>query len=128
MGSHLLTWERGAGPLALRERCAAGARRLLEQGKRLLTALSVLVLPLLALLVSSQARHWVAETITTVCVLGGFVLAPVLTLLAWVGMALPAHMPLHQVSTPLFAVALIWTCAALVGAHVHHAITSRREQ
>lgn len=127
MGPHLLTWERDADPLAWRERCAAGARRIAEQGRRLLVALLVIIIPLLTLLLSSQARHWMVEAISTACVLGGFILAPVLTLAAWVGMVLPAHVFLHQLSTTLFAVALIWICAALVGAHVHHGIARRQQ-
>lgn len=127
MGPHLLTWERDAGPLAWRERCAAGARRVAEQGRRLVVALLVVILPFFTLLLSTQARHWMAEVISTACVLGGFILAPVLTLAAWVGMALPDHVFLHQLSTPLFAVALIWICAALIGAHVHYGIASSRQ-
>ena len=127
MGSHLLTWERGAGLPAWRGRCACGARKVGEQGRRLLVALPVAILPVFTLLLSSQARHWVAEAITTVCVLGGFILAPVLTLTAWVGMVLPERMPLHRISTLLFAVALIWIGAALVGAHVHNGIARRHE-
>lgn len=90
-------------------------------------ALPLAALPVLTLLLSSQARHWVVEAITTVCVLGGFILAPVLTLTAWVGMVLPAHMPLHQISTLLFIVALVWIGAALVGAHLHHSMMRRHE-
>ncbi len=83
-------------------------------------ALPLALAPLLALILGSQARHWMAEALTTICVLGGILAAPILALAAWVGMFLPAHMPLHQWSTPLFAVALVWLAAALVGAHVHH--------
>lgn len=128
MGSQLLTWERGAGLPALRERCASGARKVGEQGKRLLVALPLAAAPMLTLLLSSQARHWVVEAITTVCVLGGFIMAPVLTLTAWVGMALPEHMLLHQISSFLFIVALIWIGAALVSAHVHHSMERRHER
>jgi hypothetical protein len=98
-----------------------------EQSKRLLVALPLVVLPVLTLLLSSQARHWMVEAITTVCVLGGFILAPVLTLAAWVGVVLPEYMPLHQLSTTLFVVALVWLGAALIGAHVHHSMARRQE-
>lgn len=111
--------------MAWRERCASGARKVGEQSKRFVVALSVAALPILALLLSSQARHWIVEAMTTVCVLGGFILAPVLTLVAWVGMILPTDMPLHRIATTLFLVALVWMCAALVGAHVHHGIMRR---
>jgi hypothetical protein len=97
-----------------------------EQGKRLMVALLLAVLPALIVVFSSHARHWLVEAIATICVLGGFMLAPVLTLAAWVGMVLPAYMPLHQISTTLFAVALVWIGAALVGAHMHYGIARRR--
>lgn len=127
MGSHLLTWERGAGLVVWRGRCACAARKVGEQGKRLMVALPMVVLPALTLLLSSQVRHWLVETLTTVCVLGGFILAPILTVVAWVGTVLPDRMPLHQLSTTLFVVALVWIGAALVSAHMHHAMVRQRE-
>ena len=127
MSAHLLAWGRGEGLSVVRDRCASGARKVGERGRRLVMALPLVVLPMLTLLLSSQARHWVVEAIATVCVLGGFILAPVLTLVAWVGMMVPEYMPLHQLSSPFFAVALIWICAALVGAHVHHGLARRQD-
>ena len=85
-----------------------------------MVTLPLALAPLLAVVLGSQARHWVAEAFTTVCVLGGILAAPILSLVAWVGMFLPEHMPLHQWSTMLFAVSLVWLCAAFVGAHMHH--------
>lgn len=82
-------------------------------------ALPLAAAPLVALVLSSQTRHWMVEAFTTICVLGGIIAAPVLSLAAWVGMFLPEHMPLHRWSTLLFAVSLVWLCAALIGAHVH---------
>ena len=124
--SHLLTWNRDAEPPVWRARCAGAVRKVGEQSKRLMVALLLAVLPALIVVLSSQARHWLVEAIVTICVLGGFMLAPVLTLAAWVGMVLPAYMPLHQISTTLFAVALVWIGAALVGAHMHYGIARRR--
>lgn len=75
----------------------------------------------LALVVANpQARHWLAEASATLCVLGGFLAAPVLTVAAWIGLALPERMPLHRASTTLFLVAVIWMALALIGAHLHH--------
>lgn len=82
-------------------------------------AFAALALPLLAL-AAPQARHWLAETGATLCVAGGIIAAPVLTLAAWIGLALPPRMLLHQASTALFLVAIIWVAAALIGAHLHH--------
>lgn len=82
-------------------------------------AFAALALPLLAL-AAPQTRHWLAETGATLCVAGGIIAAPVLTLAAWIGLALPPRMLLHQASTALFLVAIIWMAAALIGAHLHH--------
>jgi hypothetical protein len=82
-------------------------------------AFAALAVPLL-LLTAPQARHWLAETGATLCVAGGIIAAPVLTLAAWIGLALPPRMLLHQASTALFLVAIIWMAAALIGAHLHH--------
>lgn len=95
------------------------AWRRVRRSGQLLLALPLALAPLLALILGSQARHWVIEAFTTICVVGGILAAPILSLAAWVGMFLPDHVPLHRWSTLLFAVSLVWLCAALIGAHVH---------
>jgi uncharacterized membrane protein YGL010W len=60
------------------------------------------------------------EAGATLCVAGGFIAAPFLTLAAWIGLALPQRMVLHQASTALFVIAILWMAAALIGAHLHH--------
>lgn len=76
---------------------------------------------LLVFLASEEARHWIVEAAATICVVGGFVAAPVLTITAWVGMITPKVLPLHHLSTLLFLVAIIWLAVAFIGAHLHHA-------
>jgi hypothetical protein len=76
---------------------------------------------LLVLLASEEARHWIAEAAATICVVGGFIAAPVLTITAWIGMVTPKMLPLHHLSTFLFLVAIIWLAVAFIGAHLHHA-------
>jgi hypothetical protein len=75
----------------------------------------------MAFLASEEARHWIVEAAATICVVGGFVAAPVLTITAWVGMITPKVLPLHHLSTLLFLVAIIWLAVAFIGAHLHHA-------
>ncbi|MGO8946609.1 MAG: hypothetical protein ACLQUY_02875 [Ktedonobacterales bacterium] len=75
----------------------------------------------LVFLSSGVARHWIGESAATVCVVGGFIAAPILTITAWIGMAVPNLLLLHRMSTPLFLVAVIWLALALIGAHLHHA-------
>lgn len=125
VGPNLLNWERGENLGGRSGRPAPSVWRKARQGGRAAIALPLVAAPLLALVLGTQARHWVVEAFMTICVLGGIVAAPILSLAAWVGMFLPEHMPLHQWSTVLFAVSLVWLCAAFIGAHVHHDATSR---
>lgn len=96
--------------------------RMTARTRRALPLLLPAFLAWLALVVANpQARHWLVEASATVCVMGGFLAAPVLTVAAWIGLALPERVPLHQASTPLFLIAVIWLALALIGAHLHHA-------
>ena len=76
--------------------------------------------PLLVPLASQATRHWLVEAGATLCVAGGFIAAPFLTVTAWIGLALPRRVLLHQASTALFLIAILWMAAALIGAHLHH--------
>jgi hypothetical protein len=91
---------------------------------RLIQGALALVGILLVLLSSGAARHWMAESAATVCVVGGFTAAPILTITAWIGMIAPNLPLLHRLSTLLFLIALIWLTLAFVSAHLHH---SRRQ-
>lgn len=105
-----------------RERCRAGSqaasRTIRHMGRTAVLALA----PIVLILVSATARHWLVEALATICVVGGFVAAPLLTVAAWIGLVLPNDMPLHHFSSTLFAVALIWVSVAVLGAHVHSSI------
>jgi hypothetical protein len=83
---------------------------------------------LLVLLSSGAARHWIAESAATVCVVGGFIAAPILTITAWIGMIAPNLLLLHRVSTPLFLIALIWLILAFISAHLHHSRHQTHEE
>jgi hypothetical protein len=80
------------------------------------------------LLSSGAARHWIAESAATVCVVGGFIAAPILTITAWIGMIAPNLLLLHRASTPLFLIALIWLTLAFISAHVHHSRQQTQEK
>lgn len=73
--------------------------------------------PVVAALASPQVRHWLVEAAANLLVLGGFIAAPILTVVAWVGLMLPKRLPLHQISSTLFVVALVWVAAGLLIAH-----------
>ncbi len=84
------------------------------------------VAPLTAL-ARMDLRRRLSEAVVTTCVFGGFVAAPLLSLLAWVGLLLPARAPLHHAAPPLFVAALVWLILAIAGAHLHDAGRKRRE-
>jgi hypothetical protein len=79
----------------------------------------------MGLLTNETVRHWLGLALANVCIVGGVVAAPIVSLLVWVGMALPEHAPLHTAAPMLFTIALIWLCIAIVGAHAHSAATQR---
>lgn len=81
--------------------------------------------PLVLFLANAAVRHWLLEAFTTVCVVGGFIAAPILTLIAWIGVVLPPQALLHAISTPLFVLALCWLSLAVISAHVHY---NKRQQ
>ena len=118
LGSFLLSRERSAGARQWRVRqthtvggIAHSARQV---GMRATWALG----PLLLALANPHFRHWLAQAVGSACVIGGFFAAPLLTLVAWLGLMLPERVALHQASTTLFAVALIWLVVAVLSAHV----------
>ena len=72
---------------------------------------------LLMLAASPLARHWLGEFVSTICILGGIVAAPVVSMVAWIGLVLPTHALLHQMAPVLVATSLVWFFVAIVGAH-----------
>ena len=105
-----------------RGRWRAGSQLALRQLKRSSHAVVLTIVPIVLMLASSTARHWIVEALATICVLGGFVAAPLLTVVAWIGFVLPDRVPLHHVSSTLFVVALLWLSVAVLGAHIHSSI------
>ena len=76
--------------------------------------------PALGILLDTPRRLWLSELAATLCVLGGFVAAPLLTVLAWIGLVMPADAPLHHAAETIFVIAIVWLGLAFVSAHVHH--------
>jgi hypothetical protein len=70
-----------------------------------------------ALLANPFIRHWVGGMLMNVCVVGGILAAPVVSVVGWVGLVLPARALLHQYAPSLVAFALIWFALAIVSAH-----------
>lgn len=63
------------------------------------------------------ARQWLTHTAANVCILGGIICSPFISMLAWVGMALPTQTGLHQMAPALMTAALIWLALAIITAH-----------
>ncbi len=78
---------------------------------------SAMAAALLTALSSSVTRQMLGHTLANVCILGGIVGAPFISVLAWVGMVLPTTAPLHQAAPTLMTGALIWLALAIIGAH-----------
>ena len=127
MGPTIMRRERGAETLAERPLLSnltrSSGHAVVQVGQATVIALA----PIVVALASPQARHWLAEAAANLLVLGGFIAAPILTLVAWIGLMLPSHLPLHQLSSTLFVVALIWVVAGLLIALVldHSTAASR---
>jgi hypothetical protein len=64
-------------------------------------------------------RHWAGHMLANIFILGGIVAAPLVSMVGWIGVALPAHNGLHEVAPTLFLGALIWLVAAIVAAHAN---------
>jgi hypothetical protein len=58
-----------------------------------------------------------SDATAQVCVLVGAIAAPVLSLIGWVGLMLPATTALHYAAPGLLACAMIGLATALIGAH-----------
>src|SRR5690242_14177601 len=63
---------------------------------------------LVAALARSTTRQVVMYHAATVGILGGVVCTPLISVVAWVGMVLPAQATLHQLAPMLMTAALVW--------------------
>jgi hypothetical protein len=132
-------WRYSVGPLSLLRlrapslegvgtRGTQAVRGYAQRCARIAQGLPLILAPVVAFIASTQVRHWLGELMATVCVVGGFIAAPLLTVTAWVGLALPARVPLHQASTTLFLVAVIWLALALICAHCYQQIQRQPDE
>jgi len=73
---------------------------------------------------SPITRHWLATVLANICILGGILAAPVVSAVAWIGLALPQHALLHQMAPMLVAGSIVWFGVAIACAHAfrldHH--------
>lgn len=88
-----------------------------KQQRGRITLLHSILAALIVLAASPMARHWLPVIVANVCILGGIVAAPVMSVVAWIGLVLPTHALLHQIAPVLVAASLVWFGMAIVGAH-----------
>jgi hypothetical protein len=69
-----------------------------------------------------------SDTAAQMCVLLGAIAAPILSLLGWVGLVMPATTPLHYAAPGLLACAMIGLGTALIGAHSSRGVPQPRGQ
>ena len=118
LGSFLLSRERSAGARQWRVRQTQTVGDIAHSARQVGMRAAWALGPALLALANPHFRHWLAQALGSACVIGGVFAAPLLTLAAWLGLMLPERVALHQASTTLFAVALIWVVLAVLSAHV----------
>ena len=124
LGSFLLSRERSAGARQWRVRQTQTVGDIAHSARQVGIRAAWALGPALLALANPHFRHWLAQALGSACVIGGVFAAPLLTLVAWLGLMLPERVALHQASTTLFAVALIWVVLAVLSAHVQ---TNKRQ-
>jgi len=112
---HLRHWKRKAR-VAARKATYEHSRQY-NLAQRTWPALLFLLVVTLELLASSAMRHWLSTAFATFAIVGGIVAAPIISVVAWIGVALPDHAPLHQAAPTLFIGALLWMVMGIVSAH-----------
>ena len=118
LGTFLLSRERSAGARQWRVRQTQTVGDIAHSARQVGMRAAWALGPALLALANPHFRHWLAQALGSACVIGGVFAAPLLTLVAWLGLMLPERVALHQASTTLFAVALIWVVLAVLSAHV----------
>ena len=84
--------------------------------------------PALDAMLAAPRRLWVSERATTICVIGGILSAPLLTVLACIGLLTPMNAPLHQGAQPLMVVAVVLLLLSLMSAQAHTQRTSASDE
>ena len=85
--------------------------------RTLLWSMLVGLVAVLTRLVSPPMRQWLAGALANVCILGGILGAPMVSAVAWIGLALPKAFLLHQIAPMLVAGSLVWFGMAIACAH-----------
>lgn len=108
-------WQRKARVLA--KKAAREGQPQTNMTWRIWAALLVVVTIVYRLLENPTYRHWLIAALANIAIIGGIVAAPVISVVAWIGVALPVHAPLHQAAPTLFIGAMLWLVMGFVSAH-----------
>ena len=111
-------WQRKARILARKAAHKGRVQSILTW--RVWSALLILLMVMISLLANPTYRQWMLTALANIAIIGGILAAPVISLVAWIGVALPAHAPLHQAAPTLFIGALLWMAMGIVSAHARH--------
>jgi hypothetical protein len=109
---YLRHWQRRTRVVARK-----AAQRDTSHYQRIWAALLVSLAVLLGLLASMLMRGWLWTAFANVAIVGGIVAAPIISVIAWVGVALPAHAPLHEAAPTLFIGSMLWLAMGILSAH-----------
>ena len=113
----LRPWQRKVRILARKTAHQGEAQSISVLARRVWSALLLLLVVALLVLASPMSRHWLSTSFANIAIVGGIIAAPIISLVAWIGVALPVHAPLHQAAPTLFIGALLWMAMAFVSAH-----------
>jgi hypothetical protein len=107
---------------------SASATRADDEQRTRSAAIWATVASILTLLAGPLMRHWLLASLANITVLGGILAAPVVSVVAWVGMVLPTRALLHQMAPGLMTAALVWLALAIIGAHAFRLERRRRAE
>ena len=111
----LRRWQRKARILARKAAHEGHFQQILTW--RIWSALLILLMVALSLLANPTYRHWLLAALANIAIIGGILAAPIISLVAWIGVTLPAHTGLHQAAPTLFIGAMLWMAMGFVSAH-----------
>ena len=123
-GTKLPRWQRKAHILA--RKAAHKGRVQFIFTWRVWSALLIMLMVMISVLANPTYRQWLLTALSNIAIIGGILAAPVISLVAWIGVTLPSHAPLHQAAPTLFIGALLWMAMGIVSAHARRETPAER--
>jgi hypothetical protein len=123
-GGEVRRWQRQSRVLARKAAREGHLQSILTW--RVWSAILLALVFTIGVLSHPTSRHWVSAVFAYIAIVGGIVAAPVISLVAWIGVSLPTHAPLHQAAPTLFIGAILWMVMGFVSAHARREDPSER--